>query len=197
MNYLITLCPQKELFDKINEIKNQAKEIVGDQLYLKDEPHITVYIGVFENDEFFNKLDLKKLNEIELDGWKVFRNDPITGNDTLTIGIVENSKLRKFQENVVKDINKFRVGTIKRYNQVNGLTDTEEENLKKYGFPYVGDNWHAHLGIASFKPQDFNLFWEKIRGVEIKGKYEISSINLYELKEDESLTFIKKIELNK
>ena len=88
--YVVALEPEKELFDKIINIKKRSASLVGDQLYLKDPPHLTLFLGRFK--PYFKwKTKIQKISQrvsqqlspikIIISGWHVYTSDSVTGND--------------------------------------------------------------------------------------------------------------------
>ena len=216
--YVITLEPEFELFSKIKELKSIARELVGKQLYLDDEPHLTLYIGEFNEfnnwDKEFSELvkrikdnyitinkENNKAIKIEIRGWQVFASDKVTNKNTLVcqLGDINIPTLRKIQEDVIICLNKYRKpDMLKRYKQAyENMDEILKENLNNYGYPFVGKIWDPHFGIASFDKRAFDSIWYKLKEKRPKGFYTISAINIYELNQDtEELNLIKKYQLN-
>ena len=123
MVYVVTLEPGKKLHEEIISIKNKVKSIVGDQLYLKHNPHLTLYVGNFDGlDNFSDELDAYaagiKNNDVKITGWFVFKDDVITKKNTLVCELSDNSisNLKSVQQEVVDIMNKYRgKQLLKRY----------------------------------------------------------------------------------
>lgn len=203
--YVIALQPDNALFNNIKRLKSEAKKLVGDQAYLNDAPHLTLYLGYFDNFFGFDKelnLATKKINGylkkgIRIDGWVIFKDDVITKKQTLVCSITEEAsgRLKEVQKIVVSIMKKYRKNIIlKRYVQAySGLGDIEKKNLDEYGFPFVGDIWKPHINIASFDKKAFAEVWENFKNECPKGGYNIDSLNIYKLDEnEEKLRLIKK-----
>ena len=110
--YVITLEPDKILFSKIKKLKNEVKDLVGNQLYLEDDSHITLYIANLEEFPIWHKqfdLCAHKIKEefnpitFSIKEWLIFRNDIITKKDTLVCNIPkpESPSLKIIQTRVV------------------------------------------------------------------------------------------------
>ena len=46
----ISLDPDETLEQRILQYKSEVRELVGDQLFLADPPHLTVYLAVFADE---------------------------------------------------------------------------------------------------------------------------------------------------
>ena len=205
VNYVIALEPEWVLFNKITKLKEKVKKIVGKQLYLGDEPHLTIFVGDFESCEKWLE-GLKKLIKnkisgltIEINRWDIFGNDVITQMKTLACGIEQKDyeKLRALQMMIVNYLLNHKTNVIiPRYSKIiDNIDETLKENIKKFGFPFIGDIWKPHFGIASFDEGEFKRVWNNIKDSCPIGKFSIKSVNIYELEKTEKLKIINKIRL--
>lgn len=200
--YVIALQPEKKLKEKIKRLKKEAEKIVGKQQYLADEPHLTLYILKTKKeivDAFMNEIS-RKIKKISLTvtNWIIFKNDQITGKQTLACTFAEQKKLRALQKKVITGLNNYRTApVISRYEKVKKtLGKKEQENLKHYGYPFVGEHWIAHVSIASFEKKAFDKIWKKMKEQCPKGAYESNNLKVYELDENtESLKTVKEYPL--
>lgn len=206
MAYVITLEPEKRLYDKIVKLKNLSKNIAGNQLYLGDEPHLTLYAGNLQGLTAI-KAELESLSKqlkkekVEIKGWFVFKDDTITKKNTLVCELDNKSigRLRDIQMKVVFVLRKYRKKEgLKRYeSSYETLGTIEQENIRKYGFPFVGNIWKPHFSIASFEKNVFDKIWGKMDKLCPKGNYDIVSMNIYSLYEKRwSMKLVKKFEFD-
>ena len=88
--------PDKVLFDKIVELKKNIREKFGEQQYLQDPPHMTLYIADLPDisgwEKEFEELVRSIAREhgaigLGITGWHEFKGDVMTGKDTLTINL--------------------------------------------------------------------------------------------------------------
>ena len=206
--YVITLGPDMVLCRKIRNLKSEAKDLVGDQVFINDPPHLTLYIGYFDDFQEFNKELVSAAKKIKghlkggvvIDDWMVFKGDMITNKQTLACNIAKNAakSLEKVQKEVVPIMKRYRKKMVSgRYSQVyDVLGNAEKKNIDKYGFPFVGRVWKPHISIASFDNPAFAKVWERFKNKCPKGKYCLDSLNVYILDEDnENITLLKKYHL--
>jgi len=147
--------------------KRRVRQLVGDQLYLDHPPHVTLYVSVFAP-----QLDLRDpvariaerivAPQTVMDQWHVFQADPLTGNHTLVCDVPEASRaaFRRIQTQVVGVVAPLRelASSRARYEgSRERLSADEQANVERVGFPFVGDFWHAHVTIASIRPDDWPL----------------------------------------
>jgi len=206
--YSIFLEPDEILSKKVRNIKKEVKFLVGDQLYLKDEPHLTIHHADFKNinewDREFAQIirkikeDLGKI-QIRISGWTIFKKDA-TKQHTLSCKIDEKNteSLKKIQKQIADFLNKYRNPIIiQRYkNLYPELGLTERQNLEKYGFPFIGDIFKPHISIATFEENAFNKTWINLKDLCPKGNYEIGSLSIYSFEHnDEDMELVKKYPL--
>ncbi len=190
--------PEQNLVEFITECKNTALSIAGNQKYLDDKAHLTLYVGNFDVEqamtESLNANLQFKAQEIELNGWTVFYDDPVTAGHTVVIEVAEKSmdKLRKIQWQVVSCSSKFRKhGVLNRYAKNNCYSAEMKQSLDKYGFPFIGKLWRAHFTIASFKPEDFKQVWPVLSQKKVPQKTTLNSLGFSQIRMNEFAAICK------
>ena len=177
--------------DRILELKRRAGVLAGPQLYLNDAPHLTLYVGDFANQSELWHALMERLKfsgiVVKPNGWKIFYNDPVTGGHTLAIGVDDaaTAVLRRFQQEVVELAAPARRTAIpERYADRTGYSPLMNASLDRYGFPFVGENWQAHLTIASFCPEVFSEVWAQLRTAELPSRLLLDTFALNAIKAD-------------
>jgi hypothetical protein len=165
--YVFVLEPDAAYSQWVWSCKRRVRELVGDQLYLDHPPHVTLYVSAFPS-----HVDLRdpvaRLAEgilspqTVMDQWHVFQADQLTGNHTLVCDVPEASRaaLRQIQTQVVGVVSMLRevAASHARYDgSWERLSPDERANVERFGFPFVGAIWRAHVTIASIRPQDWPL----------------------------------------
>ena len=189
------------MYKSIQSLKDEARSLVGKQLYLRDKPHLTLYVGRFENVSSFQE-KLARLvgtfgrTSFSVDDWLVFADDPVTKRDTLACGIDTSSisGLREIQDKVIGLLNRHRKkGLIRRYGSAYSMMDAIlRKNCDEFGYPFVGEIWKPHFGIASFEHKAFINIWERMKEKCPVGTYAIASLTVYGLDEEsEVLTRVR------
>lgn len=198
--YFVAIEPSNVLYEKIFNTKKEIFKLYGEQKYLFDLPHCTLYLSVANNlEEISNILsEISNQNfEIEINvnnQYILFDEDKISDGQT-SIGIYFDEKSQieiiKLQEKIVLELNKLRVGTPNRYQKVN-LNGVLKESLDIYGFPFVcGKNKKniliAHISFCHFKSKEKLEDFKKIIKMDIfAGKNKFDKIVLYKLNKDDS-----------
>ena len=201
--YGILLEPSEILNEKIKNIKKEVEILVGNQLYLKDDPHLTLHHGDFKDilewkDDFEQfikkiKLEINKI-QINIDNWITFENENNLQKITLACKLDEQSidLLRKLQIQIVDYLEQFRHPIIiERYKKM-ALSNIQKQNLEKYGYPFVGNEWKPHLSIATFNKKDIDEIWTTIKNSCPIGNYFASSLNVYSLEGTEEILKLQK-----
>jgi len=167
--HFIALLPRGGLQSEILDCKAKVQRAVGDQLYLTDPPHLTVFLASFQD----QNLLCDKLGElttelhspvIRMEGWHVFEQDCLTGNNTLVIKINDFDKetLRRLQNKVVERTAKLRdlKASLARFQTAwQSLSQARRKAVEQFGFPFVGSDWQPHFSIASIRPSDWDKAW--------------------------------------
>ncbi len=200
--YFIALEPEENLTALVNEQKNLVRELVGEQKYLSEQPHFTLFVLTFKD----VKEILPKLGEIannltkfpvKICGLHVFYDDIQTNGNTITYSVSRenNNYLKKIQLELINSINDFNTKEfISRNDKIyKKMSDVEKANTDKYGFPFVGENWLPHITIASIEKDKFEKVLKRLIKNEIRGEFLLSYLSLYKISNNSIL--INKFEL--
>jgi|AntDeeMinimDraft_4_1070355.scaffolds.fasta_scaffold01511_5 2'-5' RNA ligase len=181
--YVVTLTPDERAVEEIKSLKSRLRDMVGQQQYLDDEPHVTLYVGDLDIDRK-SSLDLPFLRRptFEITGWEVFRDDTVTGNHTLVCRI-QSQGIHEYQKEVAATLESSRrrpmIGRFEK--TYDDFDERRRENLTEYGYPFIGEGWKPHLTIASIDPSDFQKVWEELEDEAPIGEYEFESVTVYDL----------------
>jgi hypothetical protein len=199
-SYVITLIPEKNFSSEIKKLKIFAKSLAGSRKYIDDEPHITIFLGNLDEIESWypglsKKIPLKKIF-VETNDWLIFKNDPITKKTFITLNISKgNEELLALQKIIVDNLIPFKKENyLERYKSLS-LSPELKKNLDTYGYPFVGDIWKPHLGIAPFEESEFDRVWPQIKDKIPKASYCLDKIRIFELGPEERLKKIQDINL--
>jgi hypothetical protein len=207
--YVVTLEPDGLLCKKILNLKGEVRALAGDQQYLRDEPHLTLYacdIGGFASVESGFGGVAEKIRatygplKVEIAGWLVFKGDAVTRRDTLTCKVAGASlpALRSIQAAVVSFLNEHRrKEPLRRYAAAaDGMDQAARANIDAYGYPFVGENWKPHVSIASIEPDKFPQIWQTLQEKCPLGAYGMRSLSVHGFDEEtDKLSLIKRYPL--
>lgn len=201
--YVFCLEPEKKLYEKILRIKNMFLKKVGQCIYLNDPPHITLGVLKLENkflDDFikFEDNGLKGFdNKVEIIGKRIFSGDIITGKEAPVYLIKLTPNLKNLQQKLLKFLNTYRNGQVVNRYLGDKFGSELNKNISDYGYPFIGEIWIPHIGIASIdkeKLENSNINW---KSEIIEKEYYVSYLVVYLLNEDnDQLTEIKRISLS-
>jgi hypothetical protein len=190
----ISLEPDEPLRALVQGYKDRVLRLVGDQLYLADAPHLTVYLAAFPPtvdlvEPLRQLFDGASPPTITIVGWHVFERDQLTGLHTLVCELAEVSKaaLRGWQSRIIEALAPLRDGgaTESRYtNRWDNLTPMEQDNIRQHGFPYIGGIWQPHLTIASIRPDDWEAVWGALGAMPPRGEFRLPRVQEFELVEN-------------
>lgn len=187
----ISLEPDERLASLVRGYKRRVKQCSGDQLYLADPPHTTLYLAAFDNLNSVAKalfslaMDSDPI-DISLEGWHVFYSDALTGNNTLVCQWSEASQraARAIQTKVIDRLSPLRnlATTEKRFAaRWTSLTQDQQRSVIDKGFPFTGNAWHPHLTIASIKPKDWDAAYGDLSFDPPRIHGTAKGLKLYEL----------------
>ena len=130
--YYIALEPAERLSKMVTGLKRSAKNMVDDSSsleYADDPTHITLCIFRGDYNKVIRSLDGYKLDHISVDlnRWKIFKDDIFTGYDTVVCNVLYPDFLRIFQGFIINNL------------------CSEYQNH----YPYKCKKWIPHVTIAS------------------------------------------------
>lgn len=187
----LALLPDERLRARVQGFKDRTRTRVGDQLYLDDPPHLTVYLACFPQGLRLAPLiagivAASPPPRVRLTGWHAFENDALTGRNTLTCQIHPDDKreLRAFQRRVVAAVAglRHRPATDSRFaGRLQHLSAGQRECVAEYGFPFVGDGWEPHFTVASIDPAKWADLFAELRSDPPVGTFSCSAFGEYQL----------------
>ena len=124
--------------------KRRLRELVGDQMFLNDPPHLTVYLAHFAARQRVIQAAAELAAEsaaidINIIGWHVFTKDQLTGGHTLVLQFDEytQSQLRTFQKRESTDLLRCAIGRRPQpdtFRNFNCFPPSDGNRLKKLDF---------------------------------------------------------------
>ncbi len=191
--------PDARTDDFIRAAKDRVRKAVGDQLYLSDPPHATVYLAAFDDPAGV----VRTIEGIfrtapaipgELEGWHVFENDPLTDGNTPTCRFDSRcrSRLRSIQPTIVDNLQWQRNAEASeaRYRtHWDSLTALRRRSVAEFGFPFVGDDWIPHFSIASIRPEVWDDAWAVLKETPPLGAFSCDWLRVYRLDGIEPVLF--------
>ena len=185
--------PISKLEEYIIEAKEFIKKYDKSFPYLNHPPHITLIHGKFL-DEARVKETLKQIlsnkEKITLKASKInsFKNDQLTGLNTLYVEVMHNEKLSLLQKEIVQNIKPDEHVFLDSFS-----TNKEiNKNLKIYNYPFIYPNWIPHFTIASVSEDTEMDFYESFtkllefnNNIEKLSLWEISGVSHFKIDEFE------------
>jgi 2'-5' RNA ligase len=186
-----------EPISSLKEYIIEAKAFLGKydkrSPYLDHPPHLTLCHGKFLN-EVKVKESIKKIltnkEQITLKTSKInsFKNDQLTGLNTLYVEIVHNEKLCLLQNEIVNNIRPDEHVFLDLFSSNKKIN----KNLRIYNYPFIYPNWIPHFTIASVGEdveldfyKSFNKLIKFSNIVEKLSLWEISGVNHFKIEEFE------------
>jgi 2'-5' RNA ligase len=191
----ISFEPDYYLSKFISNSKHLVFSLVGNQKYLQDPPHLTLQVG-----DFFNLSALSGLlesiaktiscNHVEIDGWHVFQDDPLTGGHTVVANITEEFqiKVREIQSLILHSTRPLiNIETcIQRYSPSwEKLTPVQRVSAKAWGFPFTGTDWHPHVTVASISQDHWSLVWDTLQKFSPHGVFTFPKLCIYRIDQNQ------------
>jgi len=185
----IALEPDPRLTQFLLDAKARAHRLVGDQLYLSDPPHLTLYLAYFDAVEpVLERLHTLKLPKIQgqILGWHIFEADVLTGRNTLVCEIDPRDKpaLRGIQQQVIDAIHLLRDpdATANRYAKSRAnLSIERQQAIDQVGFPFIGEDWQPHFSVGSILPNDWPPVWHELEPTPPPREFACPLLKLYRL----------------
>ncbi len=190
--YFWALEPEAGFYYDVIAKKQKIMKAVGKQLYLDHQPHTTIYLASFPDEnliqtiteKFLGLNDFKEI--IHTNGWHVFFNDGLTGKHTLVISFKGKSVevLQNFQLRLTNYLSPQRDidSSNERYSKaLSDFSLIKQNNIKSYGFPFVGGIWHPHITIASISKKSWQEAWQILIDEPIATRFYYTALILYRL----------------
>ncbi len=184
------LMPDAALTALVQGHKDTVRTLVGEQRYLEDPPHLTLYLAEFASaavaqDAWQRIAPPKDGWKIKIVGWHVFVADALTGGHTLVCQIADDDKtrLRRLQAEAIGMLAPARdqAATLGRLApRMQFLNDAQRASVQQCGFPYVSD-WEPHFTIASIRSEDWNRAWNALEPLSPQGTFSCAQLRLYAL----------------
>jgi 2'-5' RNA ligase len=178
---VVALRPDESLAALVRHSKRRMLAAAGEQLYLTDPPHATLYVAEFSAGRAAAALRRTEhlartmtMPAVAAGGWHVFENDPLTGRHTLVIRFSDETcqRLHHVQLQVLAalaPLHDAAASLSALSDRLPLLTDEQRRMATLFGFPYVGVGWIPHLTIASVRPGQ----WPHVRQVfNLSGQVE-------------------------
>lgn len=187
----LALEPDEATFSAVDARKSVVRDLVGDQLYLSDPPHVTLYLAVFPSAAEVVAAVRELVTEwsapaTSVVGWHVFDADPLAGLNTLVVDFDAESqrRLQLMQTQLVHRLAGLRdeAATLERIaGRMSKLDDRQQQAVRDWGFPFVDDGWHPHITIASIDPAAWPEVAEKLLPTPIVGPVGCPRLKVYDL----------------
>lgn len=196
----VSVDPGPAIESMLLRFKRQVRQLAGEQLFLNDPPHLTVYLAHFPTKEPLLAAVAKLAAEvpaitIKISGWHIFANDQLTGRHTLVAQFDDytQSQLRSLQQRVIGTLAPLRnvQATTARYTrQFQLLSRQRRESIEDHGFPFTGADWHPHFTVASVRPDVWPRVADEILPKAPKIMEACSRLTVYELEDSEPIALI-------
>jgi broad specificity phosphatase PhoE/2'-5' RNA ligase len=187
----LALEPDEATWQLVASCKDRVRQLVGDQLYLDDPPHVTLYLASFGDvgealSAIASVAQELSVPRASLAGWHAFEADALTGLNTLVLDFDEASKrkLQSLQQSVLESVAGLRdvAASAERFApRLKSLAVEQRRAARDTGFPYVGEGWHPHLTIASIRPEDWPAATRELLRRRPHHAVEFSHLVVYEL----------------
>ena len=192
----ISVDPSPEFCRTINAYKQKVRDLVGDQVFLNEPPHMTAYLARFAEDTDLSQHVANlawqiPVAKLQTTGWHVFDADPMTGNRTLVVNFDEASQrlLRSIQEQIGSALQNLydKAATKQRYSEAwPHFAPQQCEAVETAGFPFWGSGWHPHFTIASINPQDWPAVSQELLPSPPSGEIVCPSLTHFRVIDGES-----------
>ena len=110
------------------------------------------------------------------------------GKDTVVIAFKLNNEIMKFQQSIVKNLNRLKSSNIKYENEWRELY---KKSYLEWGYPFVGTHWIPHFTIGSFSKKNRFYLNELVSKKNKHNKILIDEISLCRVDNDKHTTISK------
>lgn len=189
VKYGVFWTPPAAITAYINKWKQAVRKLEPLARYLEHPVHTTFFLlmGSIEDEDSIIAA-LKKLAQeqqpitVNFDKWLVFKNDLVTGADTLTIAISVAEALHNLQTKITVSLQPFKKQNVP-YN-----IDWQGpflESYNNYGFPFCGKHWLPHISVASVTGKAKSVIDSALQVHDLPAESIIDNISLYKIHGDQ------------
>ncbi|TWT38721.1 2'-5' RNA ligase family protein [Blastopirellula retiformator] len=192
----VSIDPSPEWAVKLRAYKDDVRQLVGDQAYLDDPPHISAYQAKFAEGVEIDETIAEVAGQfspiaIEFEGWHVMEADPWTGERALTIpvGAAAQGSLQQLQSQIIAAISeqRDREATLLHYqNALANFSAAERDAIEQVGFPFCGPSWQPRFMIASIRLSDWKQVADSLLLRPPTGSAVCSSVTHYRVIDGET-----------
>ncbi len=185
------LIPDATWCEHLLACKAAVRAIAGPQRYLDDPPHLTVFLAAFADPEAWcgvvtNCAGTLQAPTVQIDGWHVFRDDPLTGGHTpvCAVGAAGQEALRAVQAKIIAALAPRRDAAASRERYADTwtrLSSMRQASVLAHGFPFTGQDWHPHVSIGSIAPAAWEDAWSVLAARERYGPMRFQAMHWYQL----------------
>jgi len=201
----LALMPDSATNAFIADAKTIVRRVAGNQRYLDDPPHLTLFVGCFVDLDAVGTVIATSaagwsMPTANIAGWHVFRDDPITGGHTLVCGITAETAtaLRHIQDLAISVAGPLRntAATLDRYSpRIDRFSEVQRASLERCGFPFTGSEWRPHISIASIVQRYWDAAWAALGSTPRIGTVSFPVLHWYRLV-DEHPVLLREIVLS-
>ena len=197
MNFGAFILPNGKLKHEIMFWKGLVESNYPDQFYTKHLPHLTILNIKVRDINLALKKTMKTINDynsfhIRIEKKGVFWNDFGThGGHTLFYEVKKNQYILNLQkvlaESLTSEVIREKVSIYKK--------DYEMDlSYKKYGSPFIGEQWIPHFSVASLNNQKNNPVIIKFLEKSINFRFDVMKITFWKIKKNNHF-FLDSIDL--
>ena len=165
--FVIAIEPSNDLDLDLDRLKKVFKKYsIND--YIEHPNHLTILHGYFIKENLFTAIEKIDSDEFSIKTNKIecFPEDQLTNSKTLYISLAHEPNLFQLQKEILSKIKKEIVN--KDLEKFFDNTSNYVKNLKRYSYPYVGDDWVPHFTICSLNDINTQEFKEFINNPVLK-----------------------------
>ncbi len=191
--YVITLEPERKIAKEILAIKHKIRQSIGDQLYIKDPAHITIYLGYFRDIPAsvlgeISKVIKAKFSPVDviIGELSTFGKDIVSKKESLFLTVEDaEGKIQKIQKIIIDLFMPYRIDKMSpRYKDSYMQLDNElKENIDKCGYPFIENNFIPHISFGLFDHSKSEEIIRKLIRRFPYGKHRLDRLVVYELDE--------------
>jgi len=189
---LIGIDPPKEVKNEIYRLKKRVIDTSCYQQQANEHPHCTFVVNNFTSVDEVDEA-LKEVAgafspfDIDVNGVAYFPPEQ-SGTYMTYAKVTKSKKLEDLQRRVVVDTSRFRQGCLlqeylKRNVPGYKYKPGELDNIKKYGFLYVGENWSPHISVAILDPEAFEKVGEELIRTDLRYAFPLKAVTLFTYKD--------------
>lgn len=184
------MSPSRELRQELLRTKQYVKSRLGFQLQTDEPPHCTFCLGEYTNlsqVEHVLERITATYTPIIIDTLDIGTFSIDSHYTTIFVGIKRRGSLTELQKRTAESLFQYMKGGLlssymNLHHPKHSFSKQEKDDIKNYGYPYIGTNWKPHFTIATIPNSHLKSTLKDIKSKHKNYSFFLKGLSLFSYK---------------